>query len=341
MQKGWGVRMKIAVIGAGSWGTALAQLLATHNFDVMLWARDECVVCGINNDHRNPRYVSSATLDAKVSATRSYAEALEGAAAAVIATPSSALRDTAQKLVGLLDDTIPVVVCSKGVEEDTGLLPIEVLASELGCIDRFTVLSGPNHAEEVICGIPAATVIASSSHETAVFFRDAFASTNFRVYVSDDPCGVELCAAFKNVIAVAVGVSYGLGFGDNTAAMIMTRGQAEMSRLVHACGGDPLTCMGLAGTGDVIATCMSRHSRNRRLGEMLAAGRTLDDFIAETHMVAEGAYACRTLGTLANRYGVELPITDIVRGIVWEGADPTAAAGVLMTRPFKSESYGL
>ena len=184
-------------------------------------------------------------------------------------------------------------------------------------------------------------MIASPSEVTAGFFQDAFASDAFRVYVSDDAVGVELCAAFKNVIAIAVGLSYGLGYGDNTAALLMTRGQAEMSRLVAACGGSPLTCMGLAGTGDLIATCMSRHSRNRRLGEMIAAGRNLDDFTVETHMVAEGAFACRTLKTLADRHGVELPITDIVRGIVWEGADIADGARVLMSRPLKSEGYGL
>ena len=333
--------MKVAVIGAGSWGTALAHLLAGNGFEAMLWARDARVVDGVNGAHRNPRYLADSALDEKVSATLSYAEAVEGAAAVVVATPSAALREAARHLSGILGEDVPAVVCSKGVEEGTGLLPIEVLASELGGEGRFAVLSGPNHAEEVIRGIPAATVVASPYSETAGLFRDAFASETFRVYVSDDPCGVELCGAFKNVIAIAVGVSYGLGYGDNTAAMLMTRGQAEMSRLVAACGGKPLTCMGLAGTGDLIATCMSRHSRNRRLGEMVAAGRTLDDFAAETHMVAEGAYACRTLGTLADRCGVELPITDTVRDVVWEGADPSAAAGTLMSRPLKSEGYGL
>lgn len=333
--------MKIAVIGAGSWGTALAQLLAKGGHEAQLWARDQRVVDGVMLSHRNPRYLIDADLDDKVSATLSYDEALHGAQAVVVATPSAVLRDTGRQLAGRIEGSLPVVACSKGVEKDTGLLPIEVLAAEIGGEDRCAVLSGPNHAEEIVEGIPAATVIASSSPATAAFFQHAFASDSFRVYVSDDAVGVELCAAFKNVIAIAVGLSYGLGYGDNTAAMLMTRGQAEMSRLVVACGGAPLTCMGLAGTGDLIATCMSQHSRNRRLGEMIAAGRSLKDFTVETHMVAEGAYACCTLATLAERHGVELPITDIVRSIVWEGADVSDAARILMSRPLKSEGYGL
>ena len=152
---------------------------------------------------------------------------------------------------------------------------------------------------------------------------------------------MELCAAFKNVIAIAVGVSYGIGFGDNTAAMLMTRGIAEMSRLVVRCGGQALTCMGLAGTGDLVATCTSEHSRNRRFGKLLAEGGTLEEFTERTHMVVEGALACRTLKTLADAYGVELPITDVVRSVVWEGADPRDVAKTLTSRPLTTEFYGL
>lgn len=222
------------------------------------------------------------------------------------------------------------------------MLPIDVLGSVLGNDSRLAVLSGPNHAEEVVRAQPSATVIASESAETAVFFRDLFASETFRTYTSDDPVGVELCAAFKNVIAIAVGVSYGLGFGDNTASLLITRGLAEMSRMAVACGGQALTCMGLAGAGDMVATCMSRHSRNRRFGQdFVALGKTLDDFEREFHMVVEGALACKTLALLADRTGVELPLTDTVRSIVWEGADAREAAKALAYRPLKSEFYGI
>lgn len=332
--------MKIAVIGAGSWGTALSQVLARAGHNVGLWARKPEVVRTINAEHYNPRYLSDEKLSENIVATLSYKDALLRAQAAVIVTPSNLMRGVARALNEVVDDQFPLIICSKGVEEGSGLLPVEVFASEMGNPDRLAVLSGPNHAEEVIRNVPSGTVIASSSLETASFFQELFATDTFRTYTSDDVLGVELCAAFKNVIAIAVGVSYGIGFGDNTAAMLMTRGLAEMSRLVVKCGGQAITCMGLAGTGDLIATCTSQHSRNRRFGEMVAKGGTLEEFSAQTHMVAEGALACKTLQTLAQAHGVELPITDMVRAVVWEGEKPRIAATELLNRPLKAEFYG-
>lgn len=334
--------MRVAVIGAGSWGTALSQTLTVNGHEVSLMPRRPEVADSINHEHRNPRYLTDVALSDRITASLSYREALAGARACVIVTPSNTLRNVGRALADIADDNLPIVICSKGVEEKTGLLPIEVLAEEVGNPDRIAVLSGPNHAEEVIKGIYSATVIASSSNDTAVFFRDLFATESFRAYTSDDPVGVELCAAFKNVIAIAVGVSYGMGLGDNTAAMLITRGLAEMSRMVVACGGQALTCMGLAGTGDMVVTCMSEHSRNRRFGERyIAKGKSVDDFCAETHMVVEGALACKTLEALSVKYGVELPITDIVRSIVWDGVDVKIAASQLSDRPLTTEFYGL
>lgn len=333
--------MKVSVIGAGSWGTALSQVLAKNGNNVGLWARRPEVVKSINSEHKNPRYLSDVELDPDIVATVSYKDTLLRAKAAVIVTPSTLIRGAARALADVVDSDFPVIVCSKGIEEGSGLLPIDILDAEMGNRERVAVLSGPNHAEEVIKGVPAATVIASESPETAAFFQNLFASESFRAYTSDDARGVELCAAFKNVIAIAVGISYGLGFGDNTAALLVSRGLAEMSRLVVACGGKALTCMGLAGTGDMVATCMSHHSRNRTFGEMLAAGKTLDDFTAETHMVAEGANACRNVRVLSERYGVELPLADAVRSVVWEGADPKAIAKALTARSLKPEFYGI
>ena len=333
--------MRRAVIGAGSWGTALAQVLAGNGHDVGLWARKPEVAAAINADHRNPRYLSDVVLSERIAASSSHEEVLEGACAAVIVTPSSIMRDVADRLAGLVAEDFPVIVCSKGVEEGSGLLPVEVFEAEMGNAARLAVLSGPNFAAEVIRGIPSGTVVASPDAGTAAFFQELFASDAFRTYASDDVIGVELCAAFKNVIAIAVGVSYGIGFGDNTAAMLMTRGIAEMSRLVVRCGGQALTCMGLAGTGDLVATCTSEHSRNRRFGKLLAEGGTLEEFTERTHMVVEGALACRTLKTLADAYGVELPITDVVRSVVWEGADPRDVAKTLTSRPLTTEFYGL
>lgn len=334
--------MKVSVIGAGSWGTALCQTLAVNGHEVCQWARRPEVADSINFDHRNPRYLTDVVLSDRISATLSYRDSLAGADACVIVTPSNALRNVGRAIADFVGSELPVIICSKGVEEGTGLLPIELMAEEIGNPDRIAVLSGPNHAEEVIKGIYSATVIASSSPETAVFFRDLFATESFRAYTSDDPVGVELCAAFKNVIAIAVGVSYGMGLGDNTAAMLITRGLAEMSRMVVACGGQALTCMGLAGAGDMVVTCMSEHSRNRRFGERyIAKGKTVEDFSAETHMVVEGALACKTLKTLSAKHEVELPITDIVRSIVWEGVDVRKAASQLSDRPLTTEFYGL
>ena len=333
--------MRVAVIGAGSWGTALALVLAEAGHEVVLWARTPEVARAINEEHRNPRSLSDYRLPSAIRATAEDAAACDGAEAVVIVTPSAALRSVAADLRKLVAPATPIVICSKGVEEKTGLLPIDTFAAELGNAGRMAVLSGPTHAEEVICRKPSAAVVASADEGTALFFRDLFATRFFRTYTSDDPVGVELCAAFKNVIAIAVGVAYGLGYGDNTAAMLMTRGLAEMSRLTVKCGGQAITCMGLAGAGDLIATCTSEHSRNRSFGVELAQGGTLEAYRERTHMVVEGALACKTLKTLSEAYNVELPITDVVRGVVWEGADPKAAAKDLFARPLTTEFYGL
>lgn len=334
--------MKVAVIGAGSWGTALSQVLASNRHEVVLWARKQEVVDGINDQHVNPRYLTHVRLSDGIAATTSFAEALDGAEAVVVVTPSALLRGIAQDLAPYLAADTPVIVCSKGVEEGSGLLPTQVFEEVVGNGERLAVLSGPTHAEEVIEAMPSGTVIASTSAATADLFRDLFATASFRTYTSHDVVGVELCAAFKNVIAIAVGVSYGMGFGDNTAAVLITRGLAETSRMVVACGGEAITCMGLAGTGDMVVTCMSRHSRNRRFGEQyVARGKTLADFEAETHMVVEGAIACKTLSVLEERYGVELPITNAVREIVWGGISLEQAKQLIFTRPLTTEFYGL
>ena len=334
--------MRASVIGAGSWGTALAQVLGSKGISVTMWARDETVAEGINSEHRNPRYLSDSALSENITCTTSPEEALANADAVVIVTPSALARTTAEMIAPFVSESTPVVICSKGVEEGSGLLLTQVVADVIGAEDRIAVLSGPTHAEEVIREQPSATVIAGTGEETVLFFRDLFATERSRTYASDDPVGVELCGAFKNVIAIAVGISYGMGFGDNTAALVITRGLAEMGRMVTACGGDPITCMGLGGAGDMVVTCMSRHSRNRRFGQdYIAEGKSLDDFYADTHMVVEGAIACKTLQTLSDAHGVELPLTDAVREVVWNGGDLHVLAKALFMRPLKSEFYGM
>ncbi|WP_251212992.1 NAD(P)H-dependent glycerol-3-phosphate dehydrogenase [Adlercreutzia murintestinalis] len=333
---------KIAIIGSGSWGTALAQLLACKGFDVVMWTRRLELADEVNVRHTNQTYLADASLDVRIRATTALSEVLEGALAAVFVTPSRFLRATVEAAAPFVPAQLPVVICSKGVEGESGLLASQMMAEVLGYAARIAVLSGPTHAEEVVHGVPSGAVCASQDVATATFFRDLFATDTFRTYTSEDIVGVELCAAFKNVIAIAVGVSYGMGYGDNTAAMIVTRGLAEMSRMVVACGGTALTCMGLAGAGDMVVTCMSQHSRNRRFGQYyLAQGKTLADFESDTHMVVEGAQAARSLRVLQERHGVDLPLTDAVRKIVWEGSDPALEARVLVDRPLKDEIYGM
>lgn len=332
---------KIAVVGAGSWGTALAQTLASTGNEVCMWARKDEVANSITTAHRNPRYLSGIVLADGIYATSDLQACVADAESIVMVTPSRLTRSFAEQLSSWVPDTTPIVLCSKGVEEETGMVPIQVFEEVLGGIDRLAALSGPNHAEEVVLGLPAGTVIASASSDIACYFRDLLTTPTFRCYTSSDYIGVELCAAFKNVIAIAVGASYGVGYGDNTAAMLMTRGMAEMSRLVTACGGDALTVMGLAGAGDLIATCTSEHSRNRTFGKALAQGGTLEGYEQRTHMVVEGALACKTICPLAERYNVELPITEAVRAIVWENGSLEMMAAELFNRPLTTEFWGL
>lgn len=328
----------ISVIGAGSWGTALAQAVAENDNEVRLWARRPEVADAINRNHRNPRYLSDVELSSNVRATCKLEECLQGSDAALIVTPSHLLREMALQMNSLVDPKLPVAVCCKGIEEGTGALPLQVLTETLGSLERFAVISGPNHAEEVVEGVPSATVAASCVAATADRFQGLLAGPALRVYASLDPVGVEVCAAYKNIIAIAVGLSYGLGFGDNTAATIITRGLAEMSRLVTAAGGDAMTCMGLAGAGDAVVTCMSRHSRNRRFGQdYLALGKTLEDFSHDTHMVVEGAAACKNVAVLEHRYQLDLPLCDGVRAIAWDGVNPRDVVRLLIDRPLKSE----
>lgn len=330
-------RKQFAVLGAGSWGSALAHLLASNNHQVSLWCRREELAQNINATHTNPQYLGDTTLHTSLYASSSLAEVCKDADALVCVVPSLALRKIAQDLKRYVDKSTPCIICSKGFEANTGYLPLEIFEEELGNTQRLAVLSGPNHAEEVVKLLPSATLIASSSKETARFYQEAFSQESFRCYTSSDVVGVEICAAYKNIIALAVGLSFGLGMGDNTAAMLMTRGLAEMSRLSVALGGDQSTCMGLAGMGDLVATCTSKHSRNRMFGEALASGVSLDEYQSRRHMVVEGARACKTIQVIAQKSAVELPIASVVHEVVWNGADPLEAGYALSMRPLKPE----
>ncbi|MDR2714885.1 MAG: NAD(P)-dependent glycerol-3-phosphate dehydrogenase [Coriobacteriales bacterium] len=333
--------MRIAVIGAGSWGSAVARLLGTKETEVNLWARNPELAQEINETKSNPRYLSGVAFPQTVTATSDLAEALNGAEAVVFATPSKAVREMAHAIASnnLLTQDTPTVILSKGIEHETGLFLLDVLADELGNKERLAVLSGPNHAEEVARDFLSATLIAAQNEEVARFFQEALTTPQFRVYTSTDVTGVQLCGAAKNVIAIAAGVVAGKGLGDNTMAMIITRGLAEISRLVEAAGGLPQTCMGLAGMGDLIVTCTSEHSRNRSFGVALAQGISLEEYERTAHMVVEGALACRTIPQLAKKYDVEMPISNRVYDVVWGEQQLDDMIVDLMGRPAKPEFY--
>jgi len=333
--------MRTAIIGAGSWGTAVAWLLGGKGVEVTLWAREAEIAEGINQERRNPLFLKDIALDPWVKATCDMERAIHGADAVVIVTPSHGVRGVAEQMSAALGRTVPVVNLAKGVEQGSLMRMTEVLEDVLGHRERLAALSGPNHAEEVSKGVPSATVVAAYTEDVGRLLQDMFMTPFFRVYTNPDVVGVELCGASKNVVAVAAGMSDGLGYGDNTKATLMTRGLAEMSRLGAHLGANPLTYMGLAGMGDLIVTCTSRHSRNRALGEWVATGGTVESYSAETHMVAEGAKSAVSLDDLAHKLGMEMPITHQVRAILYEGHQASEAGAVLMGRSARDELHGM
>jgi glycerol-3-phosphate dehydrogenase (NAD(P)+) len=331
----------VAVVGAGSWGTAVSGLLGSKDIDVALWALEPEIAEGINTDRHNPVYLPEVFLPECVTASPDVQEVVSGAEAVIVVTPSHGVRTTAADFAEALGDDVPVVSLAKGVEQGTLLRMTQVLEDVVGGRHRLAALSGPNHAEEVSRLVPSATVVAAYEDDVAKVFQEIFMAPTFRVYTNSDVIGVELCGASKNVVAVAAGVSDGLGYGDNSKASLMTRGLAEMSRLGNCLGANPLTYMGLAGVGDLIATCTSKHSRNRGLGEHVAHGGTVDSYTEETHMVAEGAKSCVSLDELGKKYDVELPITRQVRAVLHEGASLEEAYAALLGREVRPELYGM
>ncbi len=326
--------MQITVVGSGSWGTALATVLAARGHGVTLLARDAAQAAAIERDRENARYLPGVTLDQRIHAGHLGHGIAAGTELVVLAIPSRAFSAT---LAGL---TIPpaaaVLSLTKGLEPGSGRRLSEVAGQVVGDAARIAVLSGPNHAEEVARGTPAATVIASVPIDLAVRLRTEISSERFRVYANADLVGVELAGAAKNVIAVAAGVSDGLGLGDNAKAALITRGLAEMTRLGVAFGADQRTFAGLAGLGDLVATCCSRHSRNRRAGELLAEGMAPAAIEGHIGMVAEGLTTAPTLRAVARERGLELPITERVCALL-DGEDPRTAVARLMAREPNTE----
>ena len=331
----------VAVVGSGSWGTAVTSLLASSARHTTLWCHEQIVADSINANHHNPHQLTFFELPSNVKATTSLDEAVSGVDAVLLVVPSAFLRSVCKRLAEHLDTNVPVLVLTKGVERETGALMADVAAQELGNERRMAVLSGPNHAEEVCQGKISGAVIASQDERIARLFQELLVCSSFRVYVSEDVRGIELCAAQKNVIAIACGMALALGAGDNTIAALMTRGLAEMSRVSVAMGGDPITCMGLAGMGDLVATCTSPHSRNRTFGEAFAHGETLDEYQRRTEMVVEGAEAAASIRELAERHNIQVPITQAVHGLLTGRCDLATAIELLLERKPNEEFYGV
>jgi glycerol-3-phosphate dehydrogenase (NAD(P)+) len=330
---------RIAVLGAGSWGTAFAKVIADSGPDVVLWARRDSVAQSINGSGVNADYLPGTKLPSNLSATTDAVKALEGAHAVVLAVPSQTLRANLVGWRDFLPAGATLVSLAKGVELGTLKRMSEVICEVAGVPeDQVAVVSGPNLAKEIAAEQPTATVIACTDHDRAVALQLACSNNYFRPYTNTDVVGCELGGACKNVIALACGMAAGLGFGDNTMASIITRGLAETSRLGAALGADPLTFAGLAGLGDLVATCASPLSRNRTFGHRLGLGESLAQAQEAAHgQVAEGVKSCSSIRELAKRHGVDMPLTDGVHMVCHDGMDPRTLGAALIGREPKAE----
>lgn len=330
--------MHIAVIGAGSWGTTAASLAARTN-PVVLWARRSELAETINTTGENPDYLPGHRLPYGLRATADATDAVDGADAVVMGVPSHGFRAVLEELAPGIADDMPVLSLTKGIEGNTLMRMTEVVASVLPSHDstRSGMLTGPNLAREVMSGAPAAAVIGMEDAASAGMLQAAFMDPTFRVYTNPDVTGCELAGALKNVMAIAAGMAKGLGFGQNTLAALITRALAEITRLGVAMGGKTETFAGLAGMGDLIATCESDDSRNNRVGMALAQGRKLDDVVSEMQMVAEGVKTARPVLELAAKHEIDMPIATQVARVLYEGAHPREAVLALMTREARPE----
>jgi glycerol-3-phosphate dehydrogenase (NAD(P)+) len=328
--------MQCAVIGAGAWGTALADLLARNGHAVALWAREPEVVSSVNARHENTIFLAGAKLHDGVVAHAELASACTGAELVIFATPSHVLRGIARDAAPAVASDATIVVATKGVERETLAVMSDVLAQQFP-VHAIVALSGPSFAAEVVARQPTAVVAASSNAAAAEMGQRALSGDDFRVYTHDDVIGVELGGALKNVIAVATGIAEGLGMGFNARAALITRGLAEMTRLGVKMGASPLTFAGLAGMGDLVLTCTGALSRNRSLGTEIARGVSLDEALATRHTVAEGVMTTHSARALAAREGIEMPIVTAVYRILFEHQPPRAAISELMRRELRAE----
>ncbi len=331
---------RVAVFGGGSWGIALTLVLNANGYDVVIWEFDERDAESLQNTRENPEKLPGIRIPDGVTVTSDLSKATANAETALFVIPSHTIRQTSENLSILKRDISLYVNCAKGIENDTCLRMSQVIAEEIPGADSSNIvtLSGPSHAEEVSRGLPTSVVVACESLDAAQHVQRLLNNEYFRLYTSSDIVGVELGGSVKNIIAIAAGISAGLGFGDNTAGALMTRGLAEIARLGRELGADLLTFAGLSGIGDLVTTCMSKHSRNRYVGECIGKGQTLREVLSQMVMVAEGVNTTRSVHDLAGRLGVEMPITEQVYRILFEEKDPLQAVNELMSRDLRSEN---
>jgi len=330
--------MKVSVLGAGSWGTALAIILANNGHQVIMWEYNKQYVKNLKKHYENKVFLPGIKIPSEIEITHSLKDAATDQHMIVIAIPTQFIRSVLKQMKKFSFKNTTFVSVSKGIEKDTLLTVDHIIAEELDISEEVIgVLSGPSHAEEVAKKIPTAVVAASSNIETATEIQSAFANSYFRVYSSTDIVGVELGGALKNVIAVGAGIIDGAKFGDNTKAAIMTRGIAEISRLGIELGARPETFAGLSGMGDLIVTCMSKHSRNRYVGEQIGMGKKLPEVLKEMTMVAEGVETCKSVHQLAAKHHIDVPIANAVYNILFNEKDPIKVTNDLMSRGMKTE----
>ena len=327
---------KIALIGAGSWGTALSKVVTDNGHDTCVWSIDQREIDMLREKHQQVEKLPGVILPDDILYTTDLAEAIKGRDMLVLAVPSPFARSTAQKMKEFVEPGQIIVIVTKGIEESTLMTMSDVVEQEIPQAD-VAVLCGPSHAEEVGKGIPTTIVAGAHSKETAEKIQAAFMNEYFRVYTSPDMLGMELGAALKNVIALAAGMADGLGYGDNTKAALITRGITEITRLGVAMGGHMETFYGLTGVGDLIVTCASMHSRNRRAGILMGQGKSMDEAMKEVNQVVEGVYSAKAGKVLSEKYQIEMPIIAQINQILFEGKDASLAVKELMLRDGKNE----
>ncbi|MBE6044154.1 MAG: NAD(P)H-dependent glycerol-3-phosphate dehydrogenase [Clostridium thermopalmarium] len=328
----------IAFIGGGSFGTALSIMLSKHGYKVNIWDRNENIVHDINVKRENIKYLPSVTIPVNVTAFLELRKAVEGNKVIVLSVPSHAIREVSKNIKDYIDKDAIIVSIAKGIEENSLKRLSEVIEEELPN-NPVVVLSGPSHAEEVALDIPTTVVVASKHIEHAKKIQDMFMTNKFRVYTNDDIIGVEIGGAVKNIIALAAGVSDGAGYGDNTKAALMTRGMSEIVRIGTKLGAKKETFFGLSGIGDLIVTCTSMHSRNRRAGILIGKGIKVEDACKEIGMVVEGVKSCSAFYKLKEQLNVSMPITDALYKVLFENKDPKYGVYELMSRDKKDEVY--